>query len=81
MLARMTQLKLSSFPPLVVQSLEEDVTPSPLPVFHWIPLGNLSHRNHCRNSQQGHQLIVDELGEIEITPPHFPGLGIRILDS
>lgn len=57
----------------MVQSLEDDVTPSPLPVFHWIPLGNLSHRNHCRNSQQGHLLIVDELGENPSPPSYTQG--------
>ena len=44
------------------QLSEDEVTPSPLPEFRWIPLVNISHLDLCRNSQQGHTLIVDELG-------------------
>ena len=44
------------------QPSEADLTPSPLPVFHWIPVGNITSLEACRNSQQGHTLVVDELG-------------------
>lgn len=42
----------------------EDEVPSVLPVFHWIPMENMTQLEHCRNSRQGHTLIVDELGKM-----------------
>ncbi|XP_064392138.1 SREBP regulating gene protein-like [Halichondria panicea] len=39
-------------------------TPSELPVFQWIPIHNITQLEECRNSQQGHTLIVDELGYV-----------------
>lgn len=41
----------------------EHELPSVLPVFHWIPVENMTRLEQCRNSRQGHTIIVDELGE------------------
>ena len=41
----------------------EHELPSVLPVFHWIPVENMTQLERCRNSRQGHTIIVDELGE------------------
>ena len=41
----------------------EHELPSVLPVFHWIPVENMTQLEQCRNSRQGHTIIVDELGE------------------
>ncbi len=40
--------------------------PSELPVFQWIPLHNITSLEECRNSQQGHTLIADELGNHDV---------------
>ncbi len=42
-----------------------DDPPSELPVFQWVPLHNITSLNECRNSQQGHTLIADELGSCQ----------------
>lgn len=46
-----------------IQYLDEDDIPKSLPVFKWLPIHNVTFLEHCRNSQQGSSLIVDELGE------------------
>lgn len=45
------------------QFLDEEDIPKPLPVFKWLPIHNVTFQDHCRNSQQGSTLIVDELGK------------------
>lgn len=44
------------------QPQEADVTPSSLPVFHWLPVANTTSLTSCRNSRQGYSIVVDELG-------------------
>lgn len=46
------------------QPQEADVTPNPLPVFHWLPVANTTSLSSCRNSRQGYSVVVDELGKI-----------------
>lgn len=46
----------------ISQYLEEEELPKALPVFKWLPIHNITFLDHCRNSQQGNSLIVDELG-------------------
>ncbi len=57
------------------QFSDNEVTPSPLPEFRWIPLVNLSRLDQCRNSKQGHMLIVDELGGCGLIV-EWAGLGL-----
>ena len=59
---------------------KDDVTPSPLPVFHWLPVANTTTLNACRNSQQGYFTVVDELGEHTPPPPFlFPPPPLTLL--
>ena len=48
-----------------MQPHEANVTPSSLPVFHWLPVANTTSLNSCRNSRQGYSVVVDELGRPE----------------
>ncbi|CAI8043001.1 SREBP regulating gene protein [Geodia barretti] len=55
-----------------VKPPKDDVTPSPLPVFHWLPVANTTTLNACRNSQQGYFTVVDELGYLCRWPDLLP---------
>lgn len=50
----------------MIQFLDEEEISKPLPVFKWLPIHNVTYQDHCRNSQQGSSLIVDELGVTKI---------------
>jgi hypothetical protein len=49
--------------PESVEDIEE-ASEQPPAAFVWLPLANLSFLPHCRNSEQGRNLITDELGYV-----------------